>query len=489
MIGTPGQYLERMKALKPKAFVGGEEIHDLLSDPNTRPIINTVAKTYELAADPRFQDAMTAESPLTGERVSRLNHVAQSIQDLEQRLELTRLMTQSTGTCCGRCGGCSGLNTLAAATYAMKVDGKGEYHGRFMDFLRYIHEGDLSCNAATTSPKGDRSRPPKEQDPDLQLRVVEKKKDGIVLRGAKAHQTSAIGVDEMIVYPGMFNQGEEEYAVACAVPNSAPGLTYFLQYNSDDAERRASGGDISFLGNPLYGGRQTMLVVYEDVFVPWERVFMCGEVEYTKVTARAARRTHVYNEGPCKAGFGDLILGAAAFLAESNGVENRPHIVEDLVRIIAANETTYASAVVAARRGSEIPRGSGIFFADERFSVLSKLNANEGFFEVMKAAADIAGGLLVTMPSEKELRDPERGTLLRKYLKGISDIPTEERMRMFKFLNHYVASPHAAQAWIGGGAPYHLRMALYEGTDLEQKKDMARALAFSGRRAGSRENP
>lgn len=222
-----------------------------------------------------------------------------------------------------------------------------------------------------------------------------------------------------------------------------------------------------------------MLVVYEDVFVPWERVFMCGEVEYTQVSARAARRTHVYNEGPCKAGFGDVILGACMFLAESGGVDKKPHIVEDLVKIIAANETTYATSVVAAQRGGEIPAGSGIFFADECFSVLSKLNANDGFYEVMKAAADIAGGLLITMPSEKELENPRNRALLHKYLRGRSDIPTAERMRMFKFLNNYVASPHAAQAWTGGGAPYHLRMALYGGTDLEEKKDMAKALAFA----------
>jgi 4-hydroxybutyryl-CoA dehydratase/vinylacetyl-CoA-Delta-isomerase len=371
------------------------------------------------------------------------------------------------------------LNALAATTYAMKADGKPEYHGRFIDFLRWVHQNDLACNAATTSPKGDRSRSPKDQDPDLHLRVVDKRQDGIVLRGAKAHQTSAIGVDEMIVYPGPFQQGEEEYAVACAVPNSSEGLTYFLQFNADDAERRAS-DDISTLGNPLYGSRQTMLVVYEDVFVPWERVFMCGEVAYTKLSAHAARRTHVYNEGPCKAGFGDLILGASVFLAESNGLDQEPHIVEDLVKIISANETTYASAVVAARRGTEIPAGSGIYFADEGFSVLSKLNANDGFFEVMKAAADIAGGLLVTMPSERELRNPESRALLRKYLKGRADIATEDRMRMFKFLNNYVASPHGAQAWTGGGAPYHLRMALYNCTDLEEKKELAKTLAFMG---------
>ena len=477
MVGTKEQYLNRIKKYKPNAFVGGEKIEDLLTDPNTKTIINTVAKTYELANDPKFEKIMTAESPLTGERVSRLNYVAASRDDLEMRLELTRLMTQSTGTCCGRCGGCSGLNTLAATTYLMKQDGKGEYHGRFMDFLKWVHENDLACNAATTSPKGDRSKSPKEQDPDLVLRVVEKRKDGIVLRGAKAHQTSAIGVDEMIVYPGIFKKGEEEYAVACAVPTGSEGLTYFLQFNSDDAERRAS-DDISTLGNPIYGSRQTMLVIYEDVFVPWERVFMCGEVEYSAFSGRTARRTHIYNEGPCKAGFGDLILGAAKFLAESNGLDKTPHIVEDFVKIIAANETTYATALVAARKGSEFPPGSGIFFADARFSVLSKLNANEGFFEVMKAAADIAGGLLVSMPSEMELKYPERNALLLKYLKGRADIPTEERMRMFKFLNNYVASPHAAQAWIGGGAPYHLRMALYEETDLEEKKSLARTLAF-----------
>lgn len=477
MVGTKEQYLERIKRYKPKAYVGGERIEDILTDPNTKPIVNTVAKTYELACDPRFEGIMTAESPLIRDRVSRLNHVAGSIDDLEMRLELTRLMTRSTGTCCGRCGGCTGLNVLAATTYAMKEAGIPRYHGRFMDFLKYVQQNDLACHAATTSPKGDRSKSPLEQDPDLYLRVVEKRKDGIILRGAKAHQTSSLAVDEMIVYPQSFAKGEEAYAVACAVPNGTKGLTYLLQFNPDDAERRAS-DDISTLGNPLYGGRQAMLVVYEDVFVPWERVFMCGEVEFTGFCLRAARRTHIYNEGPCKAGFGDLILGAAKFLAESNGLNKAPHIVEDLVKIIAANETTYAAAFTAARKGSEMPAGSGVFFADERFSVLSKLHANEGFYEAMKAAADIAGGLLVTMPSEKELRDPERRALLEKYLKGRADIPTAERMRMFKFLNHYVASPHGAQAWIGGGAPYHLRMALYEGTDMEEKKRLARNLAF-----------
>jgi len=477
MVGTKEQYLERVKGYKVKAFVGGEKIQNVLTDPNTKTMINTVAKTYELAGDPRYEKVMTAESHLTGDRISRLNHIAGSREDLEMRLDLTRLMTQSTGTCCGRCGGCSALNVLAATTFEMKQNGIGEYYGRFVDYLKFVHRHDLSCHAATTSPRGDRSKSPLAQDPDLHLRVVEKRKDGIVLRGAKAHQTSAIAVDEMIVFPGHFVAGEEEYAVACAVPNGTKGLTYFLQFNSDDAERRAT-DDISTLGNPLYGGRQTMLVIYEDVFVPWERVFMCGEVKYTTLGSQAMRRTHIYNEGPCKAGFGDLILGASKYLAESNGLDKAPHIIEDFVKIIAANETTHAAAVVAAYKGSEMPAGSGVFFADERFSVLSKLNANEGFYEIMKAAADIAGGLLVTLPSEKELKDPASRALLLKYLKGRSDISTEDRMRMFKFLNHFVASPHAAQAWIGGGAPYHLRRALYEGTDLEEKKKLARAIAF-----------
>jgi 4-hydroxybutyryl-CoA dehydratase/vinylacetyl-CoA-Delta-isomerase len=480
MVGNKEKYLERVKAYRPKAFVGGERIKDLLTDPNTRTMVNTVAKTYELACDPRYEKVMTAQSPVTGDRVSRLNHIAGGTEDLEMRLELTRLMTQSTGTCCGRCGGCSALNALAAITYAMKKDGMGEYHGRFVDFLKYVHKNDLACHAAITSPKGDRSKPPLAQDPDLYLRVAEKRRDGIVLRGAKAHQTSAIAVDEMIVCPGNFAEGEEEFAVACAVPNGAEGLTYFLQFNSDDAERR-SAEDIFTLGNPLYGGRQTMLVVYEDVFVPWERVFMCGEVKYAALASRAARRAHMYNEGPCKAGFGDLVLGASKFLAESNGLDKAPHIIEDFIKIIAANETTYASALVAARKGTEMPAGSGVFFADDLFGALSKINANEGFYEVMKAAADIAGGLLVTLPSERELKDPQRRSLLLKYLKGRSDIPTEERMRMFKFLNHFVASPHAAQAWIGGGAPHQLRMCLYEGTDLEEKKKLARSIAFGGR--------
>ncbi|MFH1090924.1 MAG: 4-hydroxyphenylacetate 3-hydroxylase N-terminal domain-containing protein, partial [Pseudomonadota bacterium] len=388
------------------------------------------------------------------------------------------LMTQSTGSCSGRCGGCTGLNTVAAGTYAMKQDGKGEYPGRFMDFLKRVQKGDLACSAGFTPPKGDRSKSPKEQDPDLYLRVVDKNKDGLVLRGAKAHLTSAVAVDELIVGPGAaFSKGEEDYIVACAVPNGAEGLTYFLQFNPDDAQRRAA-DDVSTLGNPVYGGRQNMLVTFEDVFVPWDRVFMCGETGYNSVLGQAGLRAHIYCEGPCKSGFGDLILGAAKFLAESNGVDKAPHIIEDLVKIVGVNETAYASGVVAARKGSEFPAGSGVFLADARFSAISKLNSNDGYFEVMKAAADIAGGLLVTLPSEKELQNPENRALLLKYFKGRADIPTEERIRMFKFLNNFIASPHGAQTWLGGGSAYSLRMALYGQTNFEEKKELARALAF-----------
>ena len=281
-----------------------------------------------------------------------------------------------------------------------------------------------------------------------------------MVNGAKQHATGAYAADETLVLPGLnTRKGEEDYAVAFVIPNGTQGMTYVGQHNPFSVERECVQG-IGSIGNPLYGQRETCLVVFDHVFVPWERVLMCGEVEYTQRFITRFAKTHRMNcGGACKVGFMDLIMGAAQIIAEYNGVAKASHIVDKITRMIQLHHTSLACAVAAAHLGHEEPLGSGVFMPDEAMSNIAKLNTNDGFWEVMALAGDIAGGMAVTMPSEKELENPEIKDYIVKYFKAAA--PADKRMRMMKFLQNWVAGLHGVGTYQGSGPSQNEMMVLY----------------------------
>jgi len=418
-IKTEQEYRERVAKLKPNLFMGGKKIENLTEHPVTRAVIDATARVYELTTDPEHASVMTAESHLTGEPISRALHIHQSKEDLFKRLDMARLSSQKLGTCNYRCPGNEMLPSLAATTWEIDRDLGTQYHGRFNDYMRYVQENDLVVSGSVTDPKGDRSKRPLEQDPDLYIHVVEKRADGIIVNGAKQHATGAYASDETLVLPGISSRkGEEDYAVAFVVKNGTPGVTYIGQYNPFSVEREHE-TDVRFLGNPAYGQRETCLVVFDHVFVPWDRVFMCGEVAYTQKFITRFAKTHRMNcGGACKVGFMDLIIGATKLMAEYNGLSDASHIAQKITRMLQLNDTSLACATAAAYFGKEEPEGSGVFMPDETMGNIAKLNTNDGFWEVMALAGDIAGGIPATMPSEKELENPEVKDYVVKYLKA-----------------------------------------------------------------------
>jgi len=278
-IKTEKEYRERVAKLRPNLFIGGKKVEKLTDHPITKGVIDSTARVYELTTDPEYADTMTAKSHLTGEPISRALHIHQSKEDLFKRLDMARLSSQKLGTCNYRCPGNEMLPSLAATTWEIDHDRGTEYHQRFNAFMRYAQENDLVVSGSVTDPKGDRSKRPLEQDPDFYVHVVEKKADGIVVNGAKQHATGAYAADETLVLPGIScKKGEEEYALAFVIPNGTKGVTYIGQYNPFSVEREYE-KEPRVLGNPLYGQRETCLIVFDHVFVPWDRVFMCGEVE------------------------------------------------------------------------------------------------------------------------------------------------------------------------------------------------------------------
>ncbi len=470
------EYRNRVAKLKPRLFIGGKKVENLTDHPITRGVIDATARVYELTMDPQYVDTMQSVSHLTGEPISRALHIHQSREDLHKRLDMARLSSQKLGTCNYRCPGNEMLPSLAATTWEIDNDKGTEYHQRFNEFMRTAQKNDLVVSGSVTDPKGDRSKRPLEQDPDYYVHVVEKRADGIVVNGAKQHATGAYAADETLVLPGIScRTGEEDYALAFVFPNGTEGVTYIGQYNPFSVERECE-PDMRVIGNPIYGQRETCLIVFDRVFVPWERVFMCGEIEYTQRFITRFAKTHRMNcGGACKVGFMDLIIGATQLMAEYNGLPRVSHIAQKITRMLQLNDTSLACATAAAYMGQEEPVGSGVFMPDETMSNIAKLNTNDGFWEIMALAGDIAGGVSVTMPSEKELENPETRGYVAKYLGAAA--PAHKRMRILRFLQNWVAGLHGVGTYQGSGPSQNQMMVLYRIADLEAKKKMAEELA------------
>ncbi|MFC1919942.1 4-hydroxyphenylacetate 3-hydroxylase N-terminal domain-containing protein [Chloroflexota bacterium] len=476
MLSTSKAYKERLSKLRPKIYIGGQRVQDILDHPVARTVVEANATVYDMALDPRYRDVMTADSPLVGDKINRSLHICGSTNDLEMRAAMARLTSQKLGTCNYRCPGCEVLNGLASITWEMDRDLGAEYHHRLMEFAKYLQNNDLAMSGAITDVKGDRSKRPMNQDPDTFVHIVERCSDGIVVKGAKQHQSGAYVSDWTMVLPTQaYREGEEDLAVAFAVPNGTEGMTYIGQFNAYSAERMQA-QDSFELGSPVYGQRETSLIIFDNVFVPWDKVFLCGEVKYTgTAVARFAKVHRVNCGGACKVGFADLIIGATRLMAEYLGTENTSTIVDKLTQMIQQRETWYACAIAATHKGKEEPEGSGVFVPDDTYSNVAKLNTSRGFWELLALAGDIVGGFVVTMPSERDLKNPETKEYLEKYLRV--KVPAEERMRIARFLQHWVAGLHGAATWHGAGSPQAQKMTLYRLFDFEEKKKMARELA------------
>ena len=473
---TEEEYRRDVAKLKPKVYLGGRRIEDINDNPVTRTVIEATAKVFQLTEDPQYEEILTATSHLTGKKINRHVHIHQNVTDLERRAEMALLMAQKLGTCDYRCPGCDALNGLASTTWEIDHEKGTEYHKRLMNYLKYVQERDLVISGAMTDVKGDRSKRPLEQDPDMYIHIVEKKSDGIVVRGAKQHQSGAFAAEEHIVLPSLAcRKGEEDYALAFAIPNGSEGITYICQYNPLSAEREKE-ENIWHLGNPVYGQRETCLIIFDNVFVPWERVFLCGETEYTRsLIARFAKMHRMNCGGACKVGFMDLIIGATQLIAEYTGLERVPHIIEKITNMVRISETSHACAIAAALKGKEEPEGSGVWLPDDVYGNVAKLNTCYGFWEVMALAGDIAGGAVVTMPHEKDLENPETKELIEKYFK--SKAPARERLRILKFLQNWVAGLHGVATWQGAGSAEAQMVTLRRLIDFEEKKRLAKELA------------
>ncbi|MBN1102915.1 MAG: aromatic ring hydroxylase [Deltaproteobacteria bacterium] len=473
---TPDQFEESLKALKPRVFMNGKQVESILENRNTRTVVEANKASYAWALDPKTADIMSCHSPLVGETVNRYTHVSANNEDLVRKAEAGTFTAENLGTCIYRCVGYDAFHSLASTTWEMDRDLGTQYRPRFLEYLKMVQRKDLSVAGALTEPRGSRSKKTLDwPDPYLSLKVVDRSKEGIVVRGAKINISGAFASHELVVLPQAAHfEGEEDYAVAFATPTDAKGITYICQYTPYSAERDLA-DDLEELGNPLFGQRETSMVVFDDVFVPWERVFHCGEVPYSvKLVTRFAKTHRMTCGGTCKVGFMNQIIGAARLIQEYKGLQKATHINEQLMEMVVLRETGRACGLAAAHKGAEEPLGSGVYLPDEMMGNVSKLNVCNAFWRVMALAGDIGGGLIVTLPSLKELKNPEVKNYVEEFYSFGSDEPTENIMKVHKLLQNWTAGLHGVGTWHGAGPVMAQKIMLQRVIDYGHEKDLVR---------------
>ena len=469
---TSQEYRDALFKMRNNVYIDGELVGR--DDPRLAPGINIVNQTYDLAQDPKYDGIMTATSHLSGEKINRFCHIHQSVDDLLNKQKMTRLACHKTGGCIQRCMGIDAMNALSVITFAMDQALGTEYNQRYLKYLAYFQENDLCANCAQTDVKGDRKKRPHEQvDPDLYLRIVERRSDGIVVRGAKAHNTAAPYADEIIVLPTRFlTEDEGDWAVAFALPADWEGIHLVCRPSLPRPRRRLNAPIATF-------GDAESFTIFDDVFVPWDRVFMCGETRFGGMLALLFALYHRHSYTGCKPATSDVLMGFAALVAEYNGIEGAEHVRHKLAEMISVAELVYAAGIAASVNGKR--QDSGTYTPDVVYCNVGRRHAGMNIYHEYETVADLAGGLPATLPPEGDFYHEQIGPLLEKYMMRNPKISAENQHRLFRALSDAISSGHSALNQIagihGGGSPVMEEIAILGNYDLKAKKDIAKYLA------------
>lgn len=486
MLKTAKQYIESLQELKLNLYLLGEKVEDWVNNPIIRPSTNAVAMTYKMAHEKKNEPLAVTESILTGKKVNRFNSLFKSPDDMVCKIKMQRELGQRTACCYQRCVGMDGINATFSTTYEIDEKYGTDYHQRFRKWLEYVQENDLCVAGAMTDVKGHRGVSPSQQpDPDMFVHIVERRDDGIIIRGGKANITGTVNSHEMLLMPTLrMLEEDKDYAVCCAVPTDAEGITHIYGRQSCDT-RKLEEGDID-VGNYGFGGHET-LTVFEDVFVPWDRVFMNGEYDLSIMLVERFAAYHRQSYGGCKPGIADVLIGATASMADYNGVRRASHIRDKLGEMIHLAETLHACGLACAHQGWQTKAGN--YQAHILLANVCKLNTTRFPYEITRLAEDISGGILVTTPSEKDFKHPEIGKLVEKYLKGDPAYSTEDRYRMLTLIHAIcygvVAPSYHTESMHGAGSPQAQKIMIERETDMPLKQQLARNIAGIDKR----ENP
>jgi 4-hydroxybutyryl-CoA dehydratase/vinylacetyl-CoA-Delta-isomerase len=459
---TPEEYVASIKARKPmNVWSRGEKMKDPLKHPALKPSLETIKRIYELAHHPKFKELLTTKSHLTGNVCNFYTSPLMSREDAMQKTRLARAMGEILGCCTFRCTGSEAISGLYPTTWEIDKALGTDYHERLKKWLTRVQDEDLTITAALTDPKGDRKLKPQDQkDPDLYLRVIEKRDDGIVIRGAKLNQTGIIMGHEAVILPTTtLTEDGKAYAVCCAVPIDSPGMNYVL--GRWPADLRLGGDELEQVDfGKKYADHQAMLIV-DDVFVPNERIFMCEEWQFTPQLMEYFTAIHRLTAGGCKAGGMSLLLGATKLAADSINITKIGHVRGKMAEMAISAETLYSLSLSAGVEGFQ--HDSGAWIPNSLIAHSTKYQATLLPFNAVRYARELMSGIGETAPSMKDLMNSEIGPKIEKYLAPAKEgMTTEDRLRILRLIDNLTKGTNwTAMALHGGGNTEAARLMAY----------------------------
>jgi 4-hydroxybutyryl-CoA dehydratase / vinylacetyl-CoA-Delta-isomerase len=470
---TSKEYKESLRKMRPNIYKFGELIKDVTTHPATKRSIEGHGQIFDAAQKPEFKEILTTTSHFSGETISRYLSIVQGPEDMIANVRMKRLMFNLTGTCTGgRCVGFNAINAMWATTYDIDKEIGTQYHKRLQTWLQDAQKRDITLAGALTDAKGDRSKTPSQQcDPDLSLRIVEKRKDGIVVRGAKVMICGVAAANEIFVMPGTgYKEEDKDYAISFVIPRDSEHLTIIETRRPNDTRELEEGFDAPVDS----GGITQSYLLFEDVFVPNERVFMCGEYAYSLKAVMNFIAPYRAAIGGCVAGQGDVMVGAAALMARANGLSEKV-FRDKLTQMTINNETTFGMGVAAGVLGTKHP--SGVWIPNTLLSNVNKVHVATIPYETKRIAQEIAGGIAETgcLPSCKDLNDPRYGKLLQKYLQA--NCSGETRAKIARLIEWLTVGSGVPGCMHGGGSPDGAKLVINASTDIAHDIELAKRLA------------
>jgi 4-hydroxybutyryl-CoA dehydratase / vinylacetyl-CoA-Delta-isomerase len=476
-------YRESLRRLRPTVYVDGRLLDSVVDAPELQPGINALAYTYDIARDARFAPLMTATQSSRGKVVNRMLHVNESSGDLLNKLEAVRLLCQETG-CAQRYLAHDALNALAQVCARIDdAEGSGEHRARFAAYLAHVQDEDLALGIAMTDAKGERSKRPHEQGhADAYVHVVERSTKGIVISGAKAIVTGAPYMHELLVMPcRAMGRADADFAVCCALPVDAAGITIVARPAGRPGEKLEHG---AALFSRKYG-QSTGVVIFDKVFVPWERVFYAGAWEHSSTLTYSYATHHRHSCIGARAGFGDLLIGAGALMCEANGLDPgaTASLREPMVELIKITEGFFACGVAASVYGTRDPH-YGNFMPEPVFANIGKLLLATQIYDMHRLAHEVSGGLIVALPGPDEDHNPATAATLAEALRANPDVPYDKRIEVARFIEDLTASYQGGWYSLislhGGGSPAAMKQEIWRHYPVGSKVELVERLLERG---------
>ena len=471
---TQEEYLERLAKMRPNIYLDGEIIGR--DDPRVVRASAAIRLTFSMVDNPELDGLLTATSHISGQKINRFTHIHQSVEDLLAKQEMTRKMCQYAGGCIQRCMGVDMMNAMSGITKDVDLKYGTTYYDNFMNFLKKFQEEDLVCAGSQTDSKGDRMKRPSEQwDPDQYLHVVERREDGVVVRGAKCHNTMAPYADYLIAAPTrVMGPDEKDYAISFAIPADTEGI-YLIAREAFSHERDAN------LDAPITtAGDIESMTVFDNVFIPNECIFLNGETDFAGKLALRFALYHRHSYTGCKPGIGDVIMGTTALIADYQGIKKQGHVKEKLAKLVCVAEIVFAAGVAAAYKSTKAASGTQI--PNVIYCNVGRRHAGHAIYHEFNTLCDIAGGIPATMPLSKEYNHPEVGKFVQKYITRREGVSSEDCWRAFQLASDLLTGEYSTVIFQvagvhGGGSPIMEDIAIMGAFDMNARIQIAKRLA------------